>query len=257
MLGDRVTWWEGKFYPDAGEVIGWRCAEPAPKSHPAPPGWWENPEPTAGSAAPVRGAESNRERASRRARTRLRRYAVGNRLRYLWVLTFAPRASDGLQEYDLSRVKRLVAEWVKRGLRAELGYAGAYVVGFERHKSGAWHVNVLVGEFLAHDGIESSWGRGNVWVSKFEGRLGESMRDAARRAAAYVAKYVTKEFADLPPGVHRYELAQGFQLREVRVFALSASGLLEECGGEVVYRFDAPAADSGRGPPIVWAAFSG
>lgn len=258
MLGERVTWWEGRFYPDAGEVIGWRCSD-APRSWPAPPGPFEHgePPPAAGSAAPGRVAESSRERASRRARTKLRRYAVANRLRYLWVLTFAPEGPDGVQERDLARAKRRVSEWVKRGLRGVLGYQGAYVIGFEHHKSGAWHVNVLLGDYLEHDAVHASWRRGFVWVSKFEGRLGESQRDAARRAAAYVAKYVAKEFEDSSPGTHRYEVAQGFQLREVRVYALSATGLLVECGREVVYRYDAPAAESGRGPPIVWAAFSG
>lgn len=261
--GDRAVWWEGKFFPDAGEVIGWRCAEQAPRAWAPRSGWWEEsppPDPPAGSAATDQAeapSESNRERASRRARTRLRRYAVANRLRYLWVLTFAPRPSDGLQEHDLARVKRLVAEWVKRGLRGEVGYAGAYVLGFEHHKSGAWHVNVMLGERVDHGVVRDSWGRGHVWVSKFQGRPGESMRDAARRAAAYVAKYVAKEFGDSSPGTHRYEVAQGFQVREVRVFALSASGVLAECGGEVLYRYDAPAAESGRGPPIVWAAIGG
>jgi hypothetical protein len=253
-----VSWWEGKHYPDAGEVIGWRCSEPGPKAWPGPADRLaglvdEVPEAAAGSAAPPRPDESNRERASRRARTRLRRYAVANRLRYLWVLTIDPAASGAL-ERDLTRSKRAVAEWVKRGLRGEVGYEGAYVIGFERHKSGAWHINVLLGEYLPQDRMTASWGRGHTWVSKFRGRQGESMRDAARRAAGYVAKYVSKEFADLPGGVHRYEVAQGFAVREVRVFALSATGLVEECGREILYRFDAPAAESGRGPPIVWAA---
>jgi hypothetical protein len=153
-------------------------------------------------------------------------------------------------------VKRRVASWVKRGLREGLGYQGAYVLGFERHKSGAWHVNVLVNGYLAHPRVESTWGRGNVWVSRFQSRRGESQRDLARRAAAYVAKYVAKEFGDSSPGTHRYEIAQGYTVREVRVFALSAQGLVEECGERVVYQFVAPAAESGRGPPIVWAAFS-
>jgi hypothetical protein len=180
---------------------------------------------------------------------------VANKLRYLWVLTFAPD-EHGVQEFDLRRAKRATSRWIKAALRVELGYRGAYAIGWERHKSGAWHVNVLLGERVEHGDVERSWGHGNVWVSRFQGRQGESMRDAARRAAAYVAKYVAKEFSEVgDEGVHRYEVAQGFQLRVVRVFALSASGIVGEAGGEVVYRFDAPVSESLRGPPIVWAAF--
>lgn len=158
-------------------------------------------------------------------------------------------------EYDLARCKRRTALFIKRGLRTV--YGGAYVVGWERHKSGAWHVNVLVADRLDHAAVARLWGRGFVWVSKFRSGHGEGQRDAARRAAAYVAKYVTKEFADLPPGLHRYEVAQGFQLREVRVYGLSASGLLWACeAGPAAHRFDAIAPEAGRGPPIVWAAFA-
>jgi hypothetical protein len=173
----------------------------------------------------------------------------------MWVLTFAPDA-EGLQEFDLRRAKRATAFWVKRALRAELGYRGAYAIGWERHRSGAWHVNVVIGERVEYEDVGRTWGHGNVWVSRFSSRQGESARDAARRAAAYVAKYVSKEFETVgEEGIHRYEVAQGFQLRVVRVFALSATGIIEEAGGQVVYRFDAPVSDSLRGPPIVWAAF--
>ncbi len=254
---ERVAqWWEGNVYPDAGEVIGWRETRllHQGKETSYPPSV-VRVRTVAGSAAPPAIAESNRDRAARRAKSRLRRYCVANRLRYMWVLTFAPDA-EGLQEFDLRRAKRATAFWVKRALRAELGYRGAYAIGWERHRSGAWHVNVVIGERVEYEDVGRTWGHGNVWVSRFSSRQGESARDAARRAAAYVAKYVSKEFETVgEEGIHRYEVAQGFQLRVVRVFALSATGIIEEAGGQVVYRFDAPVSDSLRGPPIVWAAF--
>lgn len=262
---ERVAvWWEGNYYPDAGEVIGWRerrvIRAGEDVSWPTLPGGV--PGAAAGSAqTPPGPGEANSERAARRARTRLRRYAVANRLRYLWVLTLAP---DACSQYpcqhvtDLRLVKRQVASFVKRGLRSDLRYGGAYVVGYERHKSGAWHVNLLLSRRLAHRAVELAWWRGNVWVERFTGGRGSSQRDGARRAAAYVAKYVTKDFEDVSPHVHRYDVAQGFAVRVVRVYALSATGIVEECQvGAVEYRFDAPAPESGRGPPIVWAAFGG
>lgn len=264
-LDTTVSWWEGNFFPEAGEVIGWRerrvIRAGEDVSRPTFP---HRVEEGAGEAAgsaqtPPGPGEANAERSARRARTRLRRYSVANRLRYLWVLTLAP---DDCSHYpcqhvtDLRLVKRQVASFVKRGLRAELGYDAAYAVGYERHRSGAWHINLLVSRRLPHRSVEVAWWRGNVWVERFRSRPGESMRDSARRAAAYVAKYVSKEFDGAAPGVHRYEVAQGFAVRVVRVFALSASGVIEACeSGREVYRFDAPAPEHGRGPPIVWAAF--
>lgn len=257
-----MAWWEGNYYPDAGEVIGWRehrvLRAGEDVSWPVMPGRAGRSGGVSADTHPGPG-EANSERAARRARSRLRRYAVANRLRYLWVLTLAP---DDCSQYpcqhvtDLRLVKRQVASFVKRGLRGHAKYSDAYVVGYERHRSGAWHVNLLVSKRVAHRLIEVGWGRGNVWVERFSGRRGESMRDSARRAAAYVAKYVAKEFDGAGRHVHRYDVAQGFGVRVVRVFALSASGILEECdGGAVAYRYDAAAPESGRGPPIVWAAF--
>lgn len=254
-----AQWWEGNHFEDAGEVVGWRetrviragdeVSYPLAMMGTRPVG--------AGSAehTPTGELESSAVRAARRAKTRLRRYAVANRLTYLWVLTFAPDAG-GVQEFDLRAAKRATSAWVRYGLRDALGYQGAYVIGWERHKSGAWHVNVLLGARIDHRLLEVAWGHGNVWVSLFRARPGEGGRDLARRASAYVAKYVAKEFAEAGRYVHRYEVAQGFAVRVVRVFALSASGIIEECGaGPAAYRFDAVAPESGRGPPIVWAAF--
>lgn len=254
-----VSWWEGHYYPDAGEVVGWRETRRlmAGEETSYPPSMVRE-RPVPGSAGgPVVPPEGSAERATRRARTRLRRYAVANKLRYLWVLTYAPD-DDGMQVFDLDRAKRDVASWVKRGLRETLGYSGAYAIGWERHKSGAWHLNVLLGERIEHAALRDSWRHGNVWVSVRNPR-GVGQREAARRAASYVAKYIAKEFADAPARTHRYEVAQGFQLRQVRVYALSATGVIEECGdsGPVTYRFDAAAPEAGRGPPIVWAAFGG
>ena len=239
---DRATWWEGRYWPAAGEVVGWResvrlTGDVTGVGTPRGPG---------GTAA-RRGVASDdsRERAGRRARGRLRRYAVANRLNRMVTLTTAH------QSHDERAVKAQFRSFVKRGLRGTLGYRGAYAVGWERHKSGAVHAHVLVGGFLPHAAVEAAWGRGFVFVQRFGGRGG---RDAARSAAAYVAKYVGKSFdADLDsPGRHRYEVAQGFDVAQVRVFALSARGLAEECGRVEVF-WSAPAV-AGRGPPVMWAA---
>lgn len=257
----RVSWWEGHYYPEAGEVVGWRESRLMDEREAVsyPPAMVRPVREGDSIPGPMPPGEDNRERAVRRARTRLRRYAAHNGLNRLLVLTFAPDPATGLQVFDLAECKRRVRRFVRLGLRRSLGYRGAYAVGWERHKSGAWHANLLLGAYVAQPEIEAAWGHGFVHISRFAARPGEGGRAAARRAAAYVAKYVSKEFTAADVGTHRYEVAQGFGVRVIRVYALSASGIIAECGDAraVEHRFDAAAPEAGRGPPIVWAAFGG
>ena len=63
------------------------------------------------------------------------------------------------------------------------------------------------------------WGRGIVHI-KLIGDLpvGSGALEEARLAASYLAKYVSKNVADeRVPGLHRYEVAQGFQPERVRL----------------------------------------
>ena len=53
------------------------------------------------------------------------------------------------------------------------------------------------------------------------GTLGE-----ARIGARYLGKYLTKGGADTPGGLHRYEVAEGFQPRAVPLVAATADGAL-------------------------------
>jgi hypothetical protein len=49
--------------------------------------------------------------------------------------------------------------------------------------------------------------------------VGSSRLDEARRAAGYLSKYVGKAFDDhRVPGLHRYEIAQGFKPTRTRVY---------------------------------------
>jgi hypothetical protein len=211
---------------------------------------------------------ANRDRAARRARGRLRRYAAANGLDRLIVLTYADQTAD------LRQVKRDTARFVKRGLMPLITSPGRgrpggvqpkrrapYVIGWERHKSGNWHINVLVRPYVAHERLERAWGRGYVWITRFQSKRGGSGRDAAREAAGYVAKYVAKEFADAPlDRTHRYEVGQGFQPREVRVYGTTARTLLwsveRETGATVRHLWTALRVGSDRSPPVLWAALT-
>jgi hypothetical protein len=235
-----VSWWEGNYYPAAGEVVAWR-EHRGRRDGPTPP-----PQAKAG---PPAVAEGNAQRAIRRARTRIRRYAAANLLNRLVVLTWRDQGDE------LAVARQHVRAFIRYGLRVKLRYTGAYVIGWERHKSGAWHANVLVSRYIDHAELERAWGRGFVWISRFAGAGG---RDGARKAARYVAKYVAKDLDGIAErGSHRYEIAQGFAVRVVRVYGTSPTSLLGTIGRPVVYRFDAIAPEVGRGPPMMWAALGG
>ena len=236
-----VSWWEANYYPAAGEVVAWREHRGARDT------------PVFGGEDPHREkvSESNGERAVRRARTRIRRYATANLLDRMIVLTWAE------QGHDLRAAQRDVRRFIRYGLRQVLGYRGPYVVGWERHKSGAWHCNILVDRNIEHGALWAEWARGFVWIKRWKSRRGESKRDGARSGARYVAKYIAKDLAELPAGIHRYEVAQGYVVRAVRVYGTSPTSILVTIGRPVAYRFDAAAPEAGRGPPLMWAALGG
>lgn len=241
----EVAWWEGNYYPAAGEVIAWREWRGKRDGPVLPPGVGVNlPE-------RERPREPNADRAIRRARTRIRRYAASNLLNRLVVLTWRD------QGHDLQVARQDVRRFIRHGLRTVLGYRGPYVIGWERHKSGAWHVNVLVDRNIDHGALERAWGRGFVWITRFGAGSKNGGRDASRKAARYVAKYIAKDVGEFSVhGQHRYEVAQGYAVRVVRVYGTSPRSLLLTIGRTVVYRFDAAAPEAGRGPPIMWAALA-
>jgi hypothetical protein len=81
-------------------------------------------------------------------------------------------------------------------------------------------------------------------------------------AAAYLAKYVSKSLDDerRAAGLHRYEVAQGFQPERVqlagRVEAQVLAEASEQMGGEPsrVWRFSP--AEGWSKPPALWCAWS-
>lgn len=155
--------------------------------------------------------------ANGRARSRSRRYFVRNRLRFMWVLTFAE------SRRDRAEVMTLVSEFARR-LRSDLGVkALPYWYSPELHPGGhGWHVNFFVPMYLSHARFATLWGHGFVWVTDFEqspvAPKGEPLgvcrtpREGWRRAAAYGCKYAQKDWLPgvVGAGVHRYEVAQSF-----------------------------------------------
>ena len=207
------------------------------------------------------GEASDPERAgleaARRARGKIRRYCTAHRLNRLGTLTYA-----GAGNHDPRLLREHLGAFF-RSLRSSLGgEAFPYVWVPEWHKTGhGLHAHFAVGRYVKRSVIEAAWGHGFVHI-KLLGDLpvGTGPVGEARRAAGYLAKYVGKGFEDVTiPGLHRYEVAQGFEPQSVRLRAATLDEVLaqavEVMGAAPGYVWQSQIADGWLGPPAVWAAW--
>ena len=232
--------WTFSLYPSAAEGGG--CFVPR-----------FTPEPRGGPPDPERSLEE----AERRARSKLRRYCAANRLNRLGTLTYAASCRDPRQ------LRADVGEFF-RGLRRELGGKTIpYAWTSEWHPGGhGLHVHFAVGRYVRQRLIRDVWGRGIVHI-KLIGDLpvGSGALEEARVAASYLAKYVSKNVrADRLPGLHRYEVAQGFQPEQVRLAACSEQAVIAEAsermGGLPARVWRSSEARGWRAPPAYWCAWA-
>lgn len=239
--------WSAVVYPDAGEVVavgaliaqeesGLRKVDvPARIARP--------------SSAPVPALEST-ERAERRAKGAIRRYAVANGTTRLLTLTYATQTDDAVQ------VRRDFAGFARR-LRRTYPHL-RWVRVLERHASGMLHVHVALSHYVPKFALADLWGHGFVDVRKVRTKGGA--RSDARAAARYLSKYVSKD-AVADRGEHRYELRQGFQPRKVRMLArsiLELEALALGAGyvsGEPSYVWWSGNDPDHTGPPVYFAAY--
>ena len=233
--------WTFSLYPQAAEGGG--CFVPG-----------FPPEPRGGPPDP----ERSREEADRRARSKLRRYCAANRLNRLASVTYAASCRDPWQ------LRADVGDFF-RGLRRELGgRAIPYAWTSEWHPGGhGLHVHFAVGRYVRQRLIREVWGRGIVHI-KLIGDLpvGSGALEEARRAGGYLAKYVSKSFdSEQVPGLHRYEVAQGFQPERMRLTGPSEHAVIAEASE----RMGAPPSrvwrsadrEVWRAPPAYWYAWAG
>ena len=229
--------WVVTLYPDAGEACG-AWVDPMRRHDPLP--------------ATQRGVGTD-EVAVRRSRSRLRRYMVANRLNRFGSLTYA---GEGC--HDPKVLRRDLAAFF-RELRSSLGgNPFPYVWVPELHKTGhGWHAHFGLNRYVNRSVIDRAWGHGFVHIKLF-GNLphGSTARDEARKAARYASKYLGKDLAGYE-GLHRYEVAQGFQPAGLGFFGKSASACVAAAAEKM-------GADPGRvwlsashaewdGPPAVYA----
>lgn len=251
---------EGKHVEDCFDVRTWRCNGVMERSVRQVVEWSEiGPCPPLDEIHPERDAEwleEKREKSVRkaagRAKTQCRRFIVSEGFNELLTLTY----KENQQDRDLC--KKHFKEWVRR-MRMALGkdevFLDAqgkrrtrrvpadfrYCASFERQDRGAMHVHIAchkLPEHGSHRGAKVvAWRLGTVVWRAIVGEgnglcfVGGKTRYGAPRAsrmglakmAAYVSKYILKDYADVPVGANRYSRSDGGRKVEVEVVRLSGS----------------------------------
>lgn len=231
--------WALAVYPAAGEAGGsFRHS-------------WQEPAKRGGRGDP----ERSRAEAAKRARARLRRYCAANGLNRLGTLTYAP---PGCHE---PRWLRADLAGFFRSLRRRLGgQTLAYVWVPEWHKTGhGLHAHFAVGRYVKRSLIEEAWGRGFVSIKLLSGLpVGSGAREEARLAGRYLGKYLGKDAdGDRGRGLHRYEVAQGFQPEAELVTGRTVWEALARAnarmGSEPLWVWQSREKADWQGPPAVRA----
>jgi hypothetical protein len=246
--------WVLTLYPDAREASG----------------AWQRP----GQSGPVEaGGESDAERskveAGRRALVKVRRYCAANRLNRLGTLTYA---GEGL--HDPKELRADVAEFFKRlrsGIRTKYlplkqgigqGDPFPYLWVAQWHPGGhGLHVHFAVARYIPRRVIEASWPHGFVHIKQLSNlSTGSGPLEEARLAARYLARYIGTQLDDgrRRAGLHRYEVAQGFQPLQVKLHGRTVDEVIERASAQLganptrVWRSD-EAKEGWDGPPACWA----
>lgn len=164
---------------------------------------------------------ANRERSTRRARTKVRRLAKNKGLTVLLTLTYRENMTDR------ERMQRDFDVFMKRLRRVAPGVQ--YICVFERQKRGAWHAHIAVPRVLpwylhkgqmirSYDLLRSLWravvgaDNGNVDVSR-----NKRVNRSSAKLASYLSKYIGKTFDQAEKHVNSYS-ASGRALPAAAVF---------------------------------------
>lgn len=187
----------------------------------------------------------NRERSTRRARTKVRRLAKWKGLTTLLTLTYRENM------LDRARMSRDLDVFIKRVKRAvnpknDAEHVFEYICVFERQKRGAWHAHLAVRRVLSHylhkgqlvrsyDLLRSMWrgvvgaDNGNVDVSR-----NKKISRSAAKLAAYLSKYIGKTLGE---GLDRYANSYSASGRDLPD-AIVERALTSDLGGAIGALFD-------------------
>lgn len=193
------------------------------------------------------------KKAAQRAQTMCRRVIKAEGFDELLTITYREN------QRDRQLCKDHFKEWVRRMKRA-LGGAFRYCASFERQDREAMHVHVACHRLPKHVMFEGAkvqgWRLGTeVWRSivgadnglvfvggrKAKGHSRKSIKRSAAKMAAYVSKYIMKDYAESPEESNRYSRSNGVdvpalvRMRFTRVTLADLIGAVFECkDGDVV-----------------------
>jgi hypothetical protein len=175
---------------------------------------------------PVIDPDRSASEAARRARAKVRRYTAANRLDRMGTLTYE---GDGL--HDQRALRRHVAHFFKRVRYEIVGEPYPYLWVHEWHKTDhGLHVHFAVDRYIKQAALSEMWRRGFTHIKRLSAKFEAGSLASSRRAAVYLAKYVTKSFEghERSPGLHRYEVAQGFQPKAERIVGATREAALDK-----------------------------
>ena len=146
---------------------------------------------------------------------------------------------------------------LRRGLGGE---AFPYLWVPEWHPGGhGLHVHFAVGRFIGRGVIEAAWPHGFVHI-KLLGHLpaGGGVLAEARKAARYLSKYVSKDPA-AGSGLHRYEVAQGFQPTVHKIWGRTVVEAIVQASVFIGLRpehiWTSDTTEDWSGPPAAWVSW--
>lgn len=166
--------------------------------------------------------EKQREKNAQRAKTNCRWLIKSQGLNELLTITYR----DNQKDRDLCKIH--FKEWVRR-MKAALGGKFVYVASFERQDREAMHVHVACHKLPSHGTRKGekikAWKLGTeIWrsiVGKDNGLcfVGGKTRNGGYRRnlslaklAAYVSKYIMKDYHDAPLESNRYSRSNGLKV---------------------------------------------
>lgn len=183
----------------------------------------------------------NLKRNANRAKTACRRIIKAEGFDELLTLTYR----ENQQDRALCKVH--FKEWVRR-MKAHLGGVFRFCASFEKQERGAMHVHLAVHKLpkhAVHKGTRiEGWRLGTaVWhtvVGEDNGlcyvggknRKGNQKRKpiGCAKMAAYVSKYITKDYAEAEAASNRYSRSNGIPVGKPRVLRFDRATLAEIIG---------------------------
>jgi hypothetical protein len=184
---------------------------------------------------------ANLKRNANRAKTACRRVIKAEGFDELLTLTYREN------QQDRALCKEHFKEWVRR-MKRHLGGVFRFCASFEKQDRGAMHVHLAVHKLpkhAIHKGTKiEGWRLGTaVWrtvVGEDNGlcfvggknRKGNQKRKpvGCAKMAAYVSKYITKDYADAEAASNRYSRSNGMPVGKPRVMVFDRATLAEIIG---------------------------